>query len=318
MKKYLVLFILITLFLVGCSTNEKEDQETTTEKKIEKTPLKVSLEDYTYNEKDKTVDMNIKTDDIEDGTIVRGKIETGTGENPDFIFTGDSELKDGKADIKVKADDEDEDYASTNIPNGTYELSLLVQVDKDEEFNHHLIEKWGYYKEFKNTYTFDGRVQDNEDGDYIVAFNFEDTLDIESLMSKDEAKEIDDKIQDKKLEAEIEEEKDEEERELKEKKKEYSELDFKQLYKNADKHDGELVKYSGKIIQIFESDGSTELRLGMGTYGQDVVYVYYDDETEFVEDDKITVYGEVKGNHTYDTTIGGQVTLPLIFADIIE
>jgi len=318
MKKYLVLFILITLFLVGCSTNEKEDQETTTEKKIEKTPLKVSLEDYTYNEKDKTVDMNIKTDDIEDGTIVRGKIETGTGENPDFIFTGDSELKDGKADIKIKADDEDEDYASTNIPNGTYELSLLVQVDKDEEFNHHLIEKWGYYKEFKNTYTFDGRVQDNEDGDYIVAFNFEDTLDIESSMSKDEAKEIDDKIQDKKLEAEIEEEKAEEERELKEKKKEYSELDFKQLDKNADKHDGELVKYSGKIIQIFESDGSTELRLGMGTYGQDVVYVYYDDETEFVEDDKITVYGEVKGNHTYDTTIGGQVTLPLIFADIIE
>lgn len=326
LKKILVLLVLISVFLIGgCGNNTtekgrdtEESKVTKVEKKNKKKLIKVYLEEYTYNKKDKTVDMSIKTDDIKDGTVVRGKIETGEDGKTDFIFTGDKELKNGKADIKVKADDEDEFMASTIIPNGTFKLSLLVQVDKEDEFNTHLLKEWGDYKKFKKNYKYDGDVQDNSDGDYVVAFEFEDTLDITDSISSQEAKKIDTDLQDKKDKEEEEKEKAEEKRQLSEKKDAYKELDFKQLDKNPDKHEGELVKYSGEIVQIMENDDSTELRLGLGEYNQDVIYVYFNDVTDFVEEDKITVYGEVIGSYTYDTTIGGQVTLPLILADIVE
>ncbi|WP_157827632.1 hypothetical protein [Niallia nealsonii] len=50
----------------------------------------------------------------------------------------------------------------------------------------------------------------------------------------------------------------------------------------------------------------------------DVVYITYAGTTEFVEEDIVTVYGTVKGSHTYEPQAGHQITLPHIEAEFIE
>ena len=51
------------------------------------------------------------------------------------------------------------------------------------------------------------------------------------------------------------------------------------------------------------------------TYYTDTIYVTYtpeEGEDKILEDDIITVYGISQGDYSYTSTIGAQVTLPLI------
>lgn len=323
LKKYLLLFLVTLFILSGCSQDKedsKEEDKEKTEPVVEKEAIDVELMNSSFNKEDGTIEMSITTDDIPEDTVVHGRALIGDIENDiiDRIFIGESKIKDGKADIIITPEDEDEYLANTTIPNGDYDLSLIVRLYQEDDLNLHLLDSWGDYAQFESEYEYDGTLRKDDDGDYLALFQFEDTLDVTESISLEEAKDIDDKIEEDKEKAEEEEERLEEEQRLKEEKAEYKELDFKQLDKNPDKHSGELVKYSGRIVQIIEGESSSDIRLGLGEYGSDVIYIYFDDVTEFVEDDNITVYGEVVGSYTYDTAVGGQMTVPLISADIIE
>ncbi|WP_405297979.1 zinc-ribbon domain-containing protein [Methanobrevibacter sp.] len=92
------------------------------------------------------------------------------------------------------------------------------------------------------------------------------------------------------------------------------EIDFNKLNKNADKYKGEKLKVSGKIIQIMENSNGGQIRLATADYSDDVVYVEYEGNIEYVEDDYITVYGYCDGDYTYTSTIGASITLPKIDA----
>lgn len=322
MKKYLLLFLVILFILSGCSQDKEDEEEVKeeTETVVEKESIGVELMNSSFNKEDGTIEISIATDDIPEDTVVHGRALIGDVENDniDRIFIGESKIKDGKADITIIPEDEDEYFADTIIPNGDYDLSLIVRLFQEDNLNLHLLDSWGDYAEFESKYEYEGTLRKDDDGDYLALFQFEDTLDVTESISLEEAKDIDDKIEEDKEKAEEEEERLEEEQRLKEEKAEYKDLDFKQLDKNPDKHSGELVKYSGRIVQIIEGESTSDIRLGLGEYGSDVVYIYFDDVTEFVEDDNITVYGEVEGSYTYDTAVGGQMTVPLISADIIE
>jgi len=57
-----------------------------------------------------------------------------------------------------------------------------------------------------------------------------------------------------------------------------------------------------------------------GNY-DDVVYCIYvapDDYKRILEDDKVTVYGTCTGIYTYETIMGGSVTIPSCVVDRIE
>lgn len=96
------------------------------------------------------------------------------------------------------------------------------------------------------------------------------------------------------------------------------EIDFNQVNKNADKYKGEKFKATGQIIQIMEDDNGGQMRLALGDYSSDVVYVTYEGNNKFVEDDYVTVYGYCDGEYTYESTIGASVTLPKIDAKYID
>lgn len=96
------------------------------------------------------------------------------------------------------------------------------------------------------------------------------------------------------------------------------EIEFNKLNKNADKYADEKLKVSGKIIQIMEDSNGGVMRLATDEYYDDVVYVEYTGNNNFVEDDYVTVYGYCDGSYTYTSTIGASVTLPKIDAMYIE
>lgn len=62
----------------------------------------------------------------------------------------------------------------------------------------------------------------------------------------------------------------------------------------------------------------TNIRLALDDYGDQMLFIEFDDYTDFVEGDQITIYGEIFGAHTYTSQAGWDITLPAIVADSIE
>ncbi len=83
------------------------------------------------------------------------------------------------------------------------------------------------------------------------------------------------------------------------------------------------MKYTGKVLQINEGFITTDIRLAVTktSYGysvNDVIWVEYIGTTDFVEDDIVTVYGEITGSYSYTSIAGWKITLPSMDADTIE
>ena len=113
-------------------------------------------------------------------------------------------------------------------------------------------------------------------------------------------------------------------------KKEKEEADFKascqtytfeQIARNPDNFKGTKVKVTGEVIQVLYGYDSVDIRMNItkegtySTYYTDTIYVTYtpeEGEDKILEDDIITVYGTSQGDYSYTSTIGAQVTLPLI------
>lgn len=100
-------------------------------------------------------------------------------------------------------------------------------------------------------------------------------------------------------------------------------IDYPQLKKNPDRYKGEYVKYKGKILQILEGDNITNIRLAVTptSYGynvSDVIFIEYPGYTDFVDDDIVTVYGEIYGSYSYESQAGYQISLPGLLATEIE
>jgi uncharacterized membrane protein YcgQ (UPF0703/DUF1980 family) len=131
------------------------------------------------------------------------------------------------------------------------------------------------------------------------------------------------KAQAEKEAKEAEEAKAKAEQEAKEKKENAQPIEYAQLEKNPDRYTGEYVKYQGQVVQIQEGDNITNIRLAVtqDSYGynsDDIVYVEYEGYTDFVDEDIVTVYGEVYGSYSYTSQAGWEITLPAVIADTVE
>lgn len=107
-------------------------------------------------------------------------------------------------------------------------------------------------------------------------------------------------------------------------KDEFTELTEEQLEgmkRKPDEHADDLVKFSGKVIQIIPGEVEFEqfVRLAINDNYDDVVLIQivFPNEIEtgnLLEDDFITVYGKFNGLNTYESTSGKPVTLPYFSA----
>lgn len=102
-------------------------------------------------------------------------------------------------------------------------------------------------------------------------------------------------------------------------------LSFKDLSRNPDKHKGEKLKYTGKVIQVQEDehwldDNTTvDLRINVtkDEYGlwDDTIFATVElpkNADRILEDDIITIWGECDGKYSYTSVLGSDVTLPKI------
>lgn len=100
--------------------------------------------------------------------------------------------------------------------------------------------------------------------------------------------------------------------------KEYS---YKKIFRNPDDYEGKQAKFTGKVVQVQEASGLYVLRVATSGNYDDVIYVIYStdsDASRILEDDKVTIYGTLAGLETYETVMGGSVTIPKVNASYVD
>lgn len=100
-----------------------------------------------------------------------------------------------------------------------------------------------------------------------------------------------------------------------------TDVTFDNLARTPDDFIDEKVSLSGTVAQVIELDGETQLRIAVDDNYDNVVFTYYDStitQQRVLENDWITIYGVSEGLYSYESTMGGQITVPLIGVKIIE
>lgn len=100
---------------------------------------------------------------------------------------------------------------------------------------------------------------------------------------------------------------------------------YNEIARNPEKYIGEKAVFTGEVIQTIEDGNRYILRVDVTPTRYswtDTVYVYYtkrdSSEGRILEDDIITMYGELTGTTTYETVMGASVTIPAMLASYIE
>ncbi|WP_235587191.1 hypothetical protein [Lactococcus lactis] len=95
---------------------------------------------------------------------------------------------------------------------------------------------------------------------------------------------------------------------------------YDEMARNGNSHAGEKLQITGKVIQAQDTDsGGAMLRVATGADGYDDIYMVQIDSDNWnkhrlLEDDQITIYGNVYGLYSYTSTLGGKITVPALIA----
>lgn len=98
-------------------------------------------------------------------------------------------------------------------------------------------------------------------------------------------------------------------------------ITFNQLARTPDKYEGEKVKFRGKVIQVIEGDGETQIRFAVNDDYDTILFAAFESgivESRVLEDDMITLMGISNGLLSYESTNGGNITIPSIIIDKID
>lgn len=118
------------------------------------------------------------------------------------------------------------------------------------------------------------------------------------------------------------EEKEEQKKLEEEKKKGYNTgITYEQLARTPDKYIGKKVKFSGKVIQVIEDDDEIQIRLAVNDDYDTILFASYDPsivDSRILEDDHITIYGVSVGTISYESTMGGKITIPGVVIEKID
>ena len=97
---------------------------------------------------------------------------------------------------------------------------------------------------------------------------------------------------------------------------------YDELFRNSDSYLFEDVYYRGEVIQVLGEPGGWNLRVNVtpGDYGfwDDTVLIEFYGDQRYLEDDIIDFVGTFTGPYTYESVMGGEITVPgiLIMDDI--
>lgn len=98
-------------------------------------------------------------------------------------------------------------------------------------------------------------------------------------------------------------------------------ITYDQLARTPDDYKGELVKFTGKVIQVLEGDEEIDIRLAVDKNYDTVLFCAYDPQivsSRILENDIITIYGVSGGLYSYQSTFGGKITIPSVLIEKID
>lgn len=99
-------------------------------------------------------------------------------------------------------------------------------------------------------------------------------------------------------------------------------ITYDQLARTPDQYEDKKAAFTGKIVQVIEDTSSTEIRLAVNGDYDNIILVYIPSKvlgsSRVLEDDLISIYGISKGTVSYDSTMGGKITVPAMTAKIID
>lgn len=100
----------------------------------------------------------------------------------------------------------------------------------------------------------------------------------------------------------------------------YASVAYSDVARTPDAYDGQKLVFSGRVLQVVESSGETDLRIATDGEWDDVVMAGFDPsiiDYRILEDDYVTVYGTCVGIYTYTATMGQQISIPGIYCDYV-
>ena len=104
-------------------------------------------------------------------------------------------------------------------------------------------------------------------------------------------------------------------------KAEYStDYTYEQLARNPDAYYGDKVTFKGKVLQA-ETGDVNYMRLAVNDDYDTIIFVTYDNDLldyRLLEDDMVVIYGLCSSTYSYEAVSGATITLPWIYAEIIE
>lgn len=100
-----------------------------------------------------------------------------------------------------------------------------------------------------------------------------------------------------------------------------TDITYDDLSRRPDDYMYEYIEVSGTVLQLIEGDGENQLRVALNSNGyDDVILCAYEPtivDERILEDDRITIKGMSLGIYQYESTLGGLISVPAIYASEI-
>lgn len=128
-------------------------------------------------------------------------------------------------------------------------------------------------------------------------------------------------IAEKNAEAEKKAEEERLAKEEQEKNKYNTELTYNEIARNPEQTLFKNCKFTGKVVQVIEGDGTNNLRVAInGDYDKMMLVEYKPSilKSRILEKDNVTLYGTSAGTTSYTSTMGSKITIPAMVADKID
>ena len=174
------------------------------------------------------------------------------------------------------------------------------------------------------TTTTDSETSSEKLKEEELSSEIEESIQVEeSLAEEREAKEEEERLA---KEKEEEERREQESIEAEEKWQEKldnprTDVTYDNLMRTPDDYFGEIVQYSGTVLQTITGDGIVQQRVALyDDYDKIVLIEYAEDlpEVRLLDDDYITFTGMSFGTVTYETVLGAKLEIPSIFVERIN
>ena len=97
-----------------------------------------------------------------------------------------------------------------------------------------------------------------------------------------------------------------------------TDVTYDDLSRRPDDYTREFIELSGEVVQLIEGDEENELRVALNSNGyDDVILCGYDPSIvneRILEGDYITIKGVSAGIMQYESTLGGLISIPAVYA----